>query len=256
MGRIGESFTEEAVVAAYIHRPPYPDALYARLAEIAPSHGRLLDIGCGPGKIARPMSQVFAHVTAVDPSRHMLALGQSLPLGDAPNIEWIEALAEDAQLDDRRFDLTVAAASIHWMDHAVLFPRLRAHAAPGHVVAVVSGDAADNPPWQEEWQAFLVRWIPLASGENYDQDGKEAFFQRYRGHMTVKSIETFTQTFSQSVADFVACQHSRDTFAPSRLGKLEEQFDAELAEILEQFTRDGMLSFKVETNLTWGAIAE
>lgn len=254
MGRIGETFTEAAVVAAYIHRPPYPDALYARLAEIAPAHRHVFDIGCGPGKIARPLASVFEHVTAVDPSRHMLALGQSLPGGDATNIAWAEALAEDAPLEGKRFDLTVAAASIHWMDHATLFPRLAAHAAPGHVLAVVGGDSANNPPWEAEWVQFLTRWIPRATGDTYNNDRHDAFFRRYRDFMAVEGDESFTQSFSQPVADFVACQHSRDTFAPSRLGERAGQFDAELTEILEPFASDGMLSFEVRTELSWGRV--
>lgn len=254
MGRIGETFTEAAVVAAYVHRPPHPDTLYARLAELAPAHRHVLDIGCGPGKIARPLSSVFEHVTAVDPSRHMLALGQSLPGGDAGNIEWIESLAEDAPLAGKRFDLTVAAASIHWMDHATLFPRLATHAAPGHVMAVVEGDTAHNPPWEAEWVQFLTRWIPRATGDTYNSERHQAFFRRYRDFMVVEGEEQFTQVFSQPVADFVACQHSRDTFAPSRLGAQAGRFDAELTEMLQPFAIGGVLSFEVRTNLSWGRV--
>lgn len=133
--RRGFSFEEIDVVANYRYRPPYPDAVFRKLLAIPPRSEHLLDIGCGPGKISRPLSGSFASVTAVDPSAHMIALGRSLPGGGAENIRWIESFAEDFPTDGQRFDLTVAAASIHWMDHARLFPHLLANAAPGHVMA-------------------------------------------------------------------------------------------------------------------------
>jgi SAM-dependent methyltransferase len=128
--RAGASFEEEDVVENYAFRPPYPEAIFARLAEISPTRAAALDIGCGPGKVARPLARFFDSVTAVDPSGNMIALGRSLPGGDAANIEWIEGFAEDFAIGERRFDLTVAAASIHWMDHQRLFPRLARHGRP------------------------------------------------------------------------------------------------------------------------------
>ncbi len=120
--RPGASFENREVVDLYPFRPPYPEAVFDKLREVAPRHDAVLDIGCGPGKVSRPLAQSFAQVVAVDPSQHMIALGQNLPNGRAPNLLWVQGFAEDAPLDGWRFDLTVAAASIHWMDHDRLFP--------------------------------------------------------------------------------------------------------------------------------------
>ncbi|MFF9177477.1 class I SAM-dependent methyltransferase [Streptomyces sp. NPDC014793] len=50
-------------------RLPYAPALVPRLAEVlAPDGtGRLLDVGCGPGTLALPLSHLFAEVVGVDP---------------------------------------------------------------------------------------------------------------------------------------------------------------------------------------------
>lgn len=128
--RPGASFEEREVVDLPLS-PPYPEAVFEKLHQLAPRHDAMLDIGCGPGKVSRPLTRCFADVVAVDPSRHMIALGHTLPGGRAPNLHWVRGLAEEAPLDGRRFDLTVAAASIHWMDHDRLFPKLLLHAAPG-----------------------------------------------------------------------------------------------------------------------------
>ncbi|GLQ57185.1 class I SAM-dependent methyltransferase [Devosia nitrariae] len=253
--RAGASFTEVDVVENYPFRPPYPDALFARLVEIAPARGALLDIGCGPGKISRVLAREFETVTAVDPSWSMIALGRSMPGGDAANIEWIEGFAEDFAIEGRRFDLTVAANSIHWMDHARLFPRLAAHQRSGHVVAVVAGDDAFEPPWQADWLTFLGRWVLEVTGGPLDPVGKARQWGSFSAYLDIRGEEQFLSApFEQSVADFIACQHSRDTFAPSKLGARGAAFDAELEEILRPHAVDGRLTYRVRTKLVWGAI--
>lgn len=253
--RAGASFEEADVVENYVFRPPYPASLFQRLVEIAPARTALLDIGCGPGKISRPLARCFERVTAVDPSRAMIALGRSMPDGDAPNIEWIEGFAEDFPIEDRTFDLTVAAASIHWMDHERLFSRLAAHERPGHVVAVVSGDDAFEPPWRADWLSFLERWVLAVTGERFDPVGKPREWDRYSAHLDIKGEEHFVSApFEQSVEDFIACQHSRDTFAPSKLGARLSDFDRELEQILQPHASAGRLTYCVRTKLLWGSI--
>jgi SAM-dependent methyltransferase len=254
-GRIGASFEEREVVDNYIYRPPYPIAIFQKLLELTPTHGAMLDIGCGPGKMSRPMTRFFKSVTAVDPSSNMIALGQSLPEGRAPNLAWLHCLAEDAPLGDARFDLMVAAASIHWMDHQRLFPKLAKHTKPGHVFAVVSGDTPADPPWEEEWTTFLAKWVPMLTGAPFDPIGKRETWQSYRNYLEIGGSDDFLSApFSQSVEDFIRCQHSRDTFTPSRLGDRKAAFDTELSNILRSHAVNGELTFLIRTQLTWGAI--
>lgn len=254
--RPGGSFQGGDVVENYVHRPPYADSLFDKLAEIVPSRHALLDIGCGPGKISRPMSRHFDRVTAVDPSREMIALGRSLDRGNAPNIEWVAGFAEAFDAPGP-FDLTVAASSLHWMDHARLFPHLRALAGPGHVFAVVSGDDAFEPPWQADWRDFLARWVPMLTGRAYDPQLLARQYAGHEGYLDIRESCTFVSApFTQTIADFIACQHSRETFAPSRMGGQGTAFDAELADLLRPHAIGGKLRFCVLTSLDWGVIRD
>jgi len=72
-------FDDASVVAAYQHRPPHPDETIRILAGlIAKDCRRVLDVGCGTGFVARPMSLLVERVDALDCSARMIERGQSL----------------------------------------------------------------------------------------------------------------------------------------------------------------------------------
>ncbi|WP_392712548.1 class I SAM-dependent methyltransferase [Rhizobium ruizarguesonis] len=250
----GESFEERGVVDNYKYRPPYPGKLFKALAQLSSGRGALLDIGCGPGKVARPMSDDFDRVIAVDPSARMIDLAKSLPGGRNPNIRWIRSRAENAPLAGARFNMTVAAASIHWMDHRQLFPLLIAHAKTNHLFVTITGDQPFEAKWQDDIDEAHARWAQISASKIYDAEAKRKFWDRYKQYVDVVGREIFLSTFSQSIDDFVRCQHSRDAFSLIRRQGLSEGFDAELREVLKDHAIEGKLHFAVRTKLTWHSI--
>lgn len=251
----GMSFQTQLVVDNYRFRPPYPDQLFRTLISSAPPGSRLLDLGCGPGKIARHLSPFFQHIVAVDPSEAMLALAVSLENGEASNIAWVQGNAENADLGSQKFELVVAANSIHWMEPDRLFGKLQEHVAQDHAFAVVSGDDAHDPPWRAEWVEFLVKWIPIATGEPFGLQRKTSEWSAWKKHVDIEFSETFISApLTQRVSEFIACQHSRDAFAPSRLQGRVKEFDRELRELLGPYAVDGLLSFRTRSELAIGRL--
>ena len=95
----GAQFQDASVVAAYPHRPPYPEAVFETLAGLTVAGNRaVLDLGCGTGDLARRLAEHVARVDAVDLSERMLALARTLPGGDRPNLRWIQGTAEQAPI--------------------------------------------------------------------------------------------------------------------------------------------------------------
>lgn len=258
--RLGQVFEDEEVARCYAYRPPYPDGVCDKLLEISPARCSSLDLGCGTGKIARPLSRSFDRVTAVDPSDAMLSVARSLVDGNSSNITWVKGLAESVPFEGHPYDLVVAAASIHWMDQAVVFPRLLQVVNENHIFAVVDGDGAFEPPWKNEWGDFVRRWILKLKevGRYGPRDGTRSHGEwkmRYRAYLNIAGeTSVLSEPQSQSVKDFVLCQHSRDTFAPSKLGSLLERFDREMVSILEPYAIGGWLTFRSRTQITWGSI--
>lgn len=247
----GATFKATEVVDLYGHRPPYAPGVYERVIAYSPSADRLLDLGCGEGKIARPMTAFFGHVTAVDPSANMIDLGRSLDKGRAENLQWIVATAEEAPLAGR-FDTVTFASSIHWMDPARLFPKLGKHLSEHHLLAIIAGDTAFEPPWQDGWRRFLAKWVPEVTGEPLDSERWHASRTKHLDYVDVLQIDSFvSEPFQQTVDDFILCQHSRDTFALSKLGSRRRAFHDELEALLRPHANaDGVLTFRIETQLT------
>ena len=256
--RPGQSFESKEVAHYYQYRPDYSDALIDKLCSLSNRRAHALDLGCGPGKVAGKISKHFDSVTAVDPSRSMLDVAKRAHRTQ-DNINWVCSPAETANLESAPFDLVVAAASIHWMDHSLLFPKLLRHVADDHVFAVVNGDDAYLPPWQTEWDEFLKKWIQLLTGERYEPGQKDSAFsvkmERHKSWLDMMGSTHLEHTVSQPIEEFVLCQLSRDTFAPSRLKDKLAEFEEELTVLLRPHADEkGMLEYQVRANLEWGTI--
>ncbi|MEM9786531.1 MAG: class I SAM-dependent methyltransferase [Pseudomonadota bacterium] len=253
--KAGASFLEQDVVDLYRYRPLYPQQVFDLIVDLSPGSDRMLDLGCGHGKIARPMSQHFNQVVAVDPSAKMIALGKTLPHGAASNLTWVEEYAEDVPLSGA-FDTVVAALSIHWMNHERLFAKLSKHLKAQYLFAVVEGDEPHDPPWHEDWQAFLGKWVPKHTGKPLHTDKDRSLWETYLDHVEVReTYEIISDPIKQSVDAFILCQHSRDTFAFAKLGHHRDQFARELRALLLPFAdQDGQLQFRTRTKLTTAII--
>ncbi len=256
--RPGQSFESAEVARNYLHRPEYPDEVYEKLIALTPGRASALDLGCGTGKIARNISRSFESVTAIDASAPMLEIASRLQDEAAGNIAWVHGLAEAADIRGGPFDLIVAGASIHWMDHAVLFPKLRKDVRHDHVFATVDGDGAHRPPWKRAWDDFLAKWILELKGERYAPDDASSdyarFMTRYRDWIEIRGEMFAERAVSQSIDHFVRCQHSRNTFAPSVLGARQARFDDELRAILEPHAQQQTITYRVRTRVEWGSI--
>lgn len=247
----GQAFDDLDVARAYANRAPYPPELFERLGERAPRRGLALDLGCGPGKLARPLADRFDHVHAVDPAAPMIAVGRDLDAGAHPNIAWFVSTAEAAPLSGP-YDLVVAGVSIHWMDHEVVFPRLCTHMAADAMVAIIGGDEADDPPWAQEWPMLMSSWISRMGGA-YDRQAFAAEASAHEAWMEIAGRETITSSVSQPIEAFIDGEHSRGTWTRRKMGPdRAAAFDADLRALLTPHARDGVLTYDVRTRLTYG----
>lgn len=79
---------------------------------LTPTSGGLLDVGTGPGRLAREASERGWTVTAVDPSVEMLDIARTT----APSAICVEAALPDLPCADGSFDAVVASYVVNHLD--------------------------------------------------------------------------------------------------------------------------------------------
>ncbi len=242
-------FTDPSVVAAYHHRPPYPDELFNVLDHLIVDTPRVvLDLGTGTGEIARHIIDHVDCIDAVDPSAGMLATARQLPGGDHPNITWIPAHAEDAPLRGP-YALVTAGASLHWMDWRVVLPRIQDVLSPDGVLAVIDNREL-SVQWAEPLHHLITRFSTNREYHPYDlieELEQRHLFQR-RGQRTTMPI-----TFAQPVANYIESFHARNGFSRDRMNpEAAAAFDHHLEQLVRPHAPGGMVTLRVVGTVTWG----
>ena len=160
-------FDPDRYQSAAVHyeqgRVPYAPALIRHVAEatgLGPRH-RVLDLGCGPGPLARGFAPLAREVIAIDPSPEMLATARALA-GQAQNIRFRAGSSYDLDPALGSFHLVVMGRSFHWMDRVDTLERLDRMIEPGGAVVLFqdSAPAVLANAWQKVWHDIRERYEP------------------------------------------------------------------------------------------------
>jgi SAM-dependent methyltransferase len=117
------------------HNAHYHHWLLRQLPERA---GRVLDVGCGSGRLACTLTARAEHVDALDRSPVMLEQARRR-CPQAPNLRWLDGDLFDpaAPLAGDGYDAITAISSLHHMPLQPALDRLAGLLRPGGVLAVV-----------------------------------------------------------------------------------------------------------------------
>ena len=244
-------FKQRSMADTYELRPPYPDETFSTLLGLlAEPKGRVLDVGCGTGRIARSLVDHVAGVDAVDFSGEMIRVGRSLDRGGHSNLNWIHGRVEEVELKPG-FALVTAGASIHWMDWSVVFPRFNEVLTPDGYVAIIEGDRPFDSPWGEAERELIRQYSTNLHYQQIDLI-KELVDRNHL--LQVGDRRTVPFNFSQTVDDYVASFHSRESMSREHMGERNARaFDAELSRTLAAYADDnGALHFQLQTRVVWG----
>ena len=217
-------------------RPPYPDALIERVVQIVglTRADRLLDLGCGPGQLARAFAAHVAQAVAMDPEPQMLAIAREQAAG-VSNMQVVQGRSDD--LDDRhgRFKAVLIGRAFHWMDREQTLRDLDALIEPGGAVVLIGEEYVKTPENRriEEFQALDRAW-------SADDRSHPILQTRQRPHLSVLLASPFSRLEQIGVIHRhpLTLQTLCDrllSFSSTSRARLGDRADEMLAELARKF---------------------
>jgi SAM-dependent methyltransferase len=162
--RESQKWTFDGIADIYDRvRPGYPAELLNDLNELAgiARGSRVLEIGCGTGKLTVQMAELGCEIIAVELGPNLADVARK-NFTSLPNVSVITASFEEWSPPPESFDAVVSATAFHWLD-----PKIRVHKAadvlgPGGSLAIVLTHhvAREQDAFFDNVQECFERWDP------------------------------------------------------------------------------------------------
>ena len=239
-------------------RPPYSRQLESVLGHELhlDGHGRLLDIGCGPGVLTLRLAHLFDAAVGLDPDAAMLAEG-SRAAGEhrVANVRWVEALAEDLPgAAPGPYRLVTFGQSFHWTDEArvaeAVYDMLEPSGAMALVVHTVEGRPVPSSPGpppipHDEIKGLVEKYLGSTHRAGRGTSGTRR--HRFEDVLTGTRFGRPRTIFLEGVTDLVrdtesvlAGYFSFSFSAPHLFGDQVDDFSADVRELLASRSPGGL----------------
>ena len=222
------------------YRVPYPQALLRNLVERAgvTGDGRLLDLACGPGRVALALVSSFREVWAIDLEPEMIEVGQNEATQRGVNtIKWMVGKAEALQAPLGSFELITIGEAFHRLDQQLVAKQTLQWLQPGCCLASLGSDGVmeGKQPWQRIVADIVRRWTsrlrPSGGGSAQPQPGSGPthyeLVLRETGFEDVAS-ETFVEAHTWTIETIIGNLYSTSFCSKKVLGDNTKAFEADL----------------------------
>lgn len=246
---VGDQFADKSIVQHYGFRPDYTSEVVHFLSNALSINGMdVLDIGTGTGEVAIPLSELGHEVVGVDPSYEMIQAAKT----KNSDVSFINSYIEEFE-SSKRFNLFVAANSIHWADWAIAFPVLKSVAHPGAKLAIVTGGDVAIEGLQNEILELVKTY---STTQNFKPYCVVTLLKE--GGYIANPVTTNmpASAVSQQTEDYIASFHARNGFSLDRMKPhLAQAFDNELKDLLVEVGFSEQVTGQVTYSVTLADLA-
>ena len=246
------------------YRVPYPKALIEDLMERAnvTGEGRLLDLACGPGRVAVSLASRFRDVWAVDLEPEMIEVGQSVAKQQGvENIRWMVGKAEELDATSDCFELITIGEAFHRLDQWHITRQALHWLSQGCCLAIMGcyNIRSGTEAWQRIVANNVRKWtkrkgarkkgaIRREPGRGPDHSQlvlQEAGFEEVCNY-------SFVEPYVWTVDSIIGNIYSTSVCSKKVLGDKVEAFEAELTEALLTHDKSGKYPENLRCGYTLG----
>lgn len=239
-------------------RPGYPEDFfkYIKTRHSLNTSKRILDVGCGTGQIAIPLSPYVKEVIAMDPEPEMINVAKKISNKlNIKNIHYIIGGSNDFSENENsinNIDLITFGTSFHWMDGSQTLAKLKDYINPKGGICIVYSQSVWNNP--NEWQKIVKETIQDHLGETR-KAGSGTYKKRNETfHDSLKkagfqSIEKkrYVVDVTRDLDNIVGLIYSMSFSSTYVLGDKKEKFEQDLKKRLTQFSPNNVFEETITT---------
>ena len=135
LGEVFDSVAEDYDMFGGAIPPMLVDAAIKRGSLVNGS--RVLEVGCGTGKLTELLAACQLIVDAVDPGPRMIEQAKRR-VGGRNDVRFHVGRFEDVALPEKAFDAVFSATAFHWVDPLIGWAKTASHLRPGGLLALLS----------------------------------------------------------------------------------------------------------------------
>jgi ubiquinone/menaquinone biosynthesis C-methylase UbiE len=143
-------------------RPSYPAELFEHILSLVPNRDVAWDCATGSGQVAFELARHFKEVKASDISSTQLMHAKR-----APNIEYVQAPAEETPFEECTFDLITIAQALHWFDFGKFFAEAERVANFDGIIAIWGYEQSKVNP---EIDAIFLDFYQNVVGDHWPEE--------------------------------------------------------------------------------------
>ncbi len=246
------------------YRVPYSRALLRDLVgrSGAKGNGRLLDLACGPGRVALALASSFQEAWAIDLEPEMIeAARREAAKRGVTGIRWLVGRAEGLEAPPAYFDLITIGEAFHRLDQQLVADRALGWLRPGGCLATLGcySILSAREPWQRIVLDIVQQWTSRAHRNANGAEPKgpgvgpahdecvlcEAGFLEVASHLFVEPHEWTIDTI-------LGYLYSTSVCSKANLGGGAGPFESDLKTALLAFDPGGTYRENIQWGYTFG----